>query len=99
MEVGAASLLSILFGSTIAVFGLALLGSRRFPAWLGWLALLGAVGTIGAGVVQAHTGFSALAMMLGMPAGCALLLWAVLAGGSLWRLAPRLEVGASSRGE
>jgi uncharacterized protein DUF4386 len=95
IEIGAASLLSILFGITIAAFGIALLRSRRFPAWLGGLGLVGALGITAAGVVQAHTGFSALAMMLSMPASCVLLFWAILAGLFLWRLAPRLEGEAS----
>lgn len=90
IEIGMASLLSILFGLTIAVFGIAMLRSRRFPAWLGWVGLLGALGTVSAGVVQARTGFSALAMMLSMPASCLLMLWAILVGLFLWRLAPDL---------
>jgi hypothetical protein len=96
IEIGAASLLSILFGITIAVFGIAILCSRRFPAWLGWLGLLGALGIVAAGVVQAYTGFSPLAMMLSMPASCMLLFWAIVAGLFLWRLASRLEAPASS---
>jgi Domain of unknown function (DUF4386) len=99
IEIGAASLLSILFGITIAVFGIALLQSRRFPPWLGWVGLLGALGIIAAGIVQAHTGFSALAMMLSMPASFVLLFWAILVGRSLWRLAPRLNGGASGLSE
>ena len=39
-------------------------------------------------MAQAYTGFSPLAMNLGMPAGCALLLWALVVGGMLWRLPP-----------
>jgi hypothetical protein len=97
IEIGLASLLSVLFGLTISAFGVSMLPGRRFPAWLGWLGLLGGLGTIAAGVVQAYTGFSALSMMLSMPAGCVLLLWAILVGAFLWRLAARLphEKGAA----
>src|SRR5207249_4148902 len=70
IEIGAASLLCILFGITIAVFGIALLHSRRFPSWLGGVGLLGAVGLVTAGIAQAHTGFSGLAIMLSMTASC-----------------------------
>src|SRR5262249_7223698 len=35
VEVGMASLLSVLFGLTISTFGVAMLSSRRFPKWLG----------------------------------------------------------------
>jgi hypothetical protein len=90
IEVGMASLLGVLFGLTIAAFGIAMLLGRRFPMWLGWLGLLGGLGTVAAGVAQAYTGFSPLAMTLGMPAGCLLLLWALVVGAHLWQLAPRL---------
>jgi hypothetical protein len=91
IEVGMASLLSVVFGLTISVFGISMLLGRRFPAWLGWLGLLGGLGTVAAGVAQAYTGFSGLAMALSMPASCVLLVWAVVVGAFLWRLAPELR--------
>jgi hypothetical protein len=93
IEVGMASLLSLLFGLTIVVFGISMLLSRRFPIWLGGVGLLGGIGTVAAGVAQAYTGFSPVSMALSMPAGCLLLLWGVLVGAFLWRLAPRLLDG------
>ena len=93
IEIGLASLLSVLFGLTIAAFGLALLVSRRFPKWLGWLGFVGGLGTVAAGIAQAYTGFSALAMMVSMPASSVLLLWAIAVGVFMWRLAPRLTDG------
>ncbi len=90
VEVGLTSLLSVLFGLTVSAFGISMLLSRRFPTWLGWLGLLGGLGTLKAGIAQAYTGFSPLAMMLSMPAGCVLLLWAIVVGAFLWRLAPLL---------
>ena len=91
VEIGMASLLSVLFGLTLSVFGVAMLRSRQFPGWLGALGLLGGLVTVAAGVAQAYTGFSPLAMNLGMPAGCALLLWALVVGGMLWRLPPDVD--------
>src|SRR2546428_3391599 len=88
VEIGLASLLSVLFGLTVSAFGSSMLLSRRFPTWLGWLGLLGGLGTLAAGIAQAYTGFSALAMMLSMPAGCVLLLWVIVVGAFLWRAAP-----------
>jgi hypothetical protein len=88
IEIGMASLSSVVFGLTIIAFGVSMSLSRRFPRWLGWLGLLGGLGTLAAGVAQAYTGFSALAMLLGMPAGSLLLLWAVGIGACLWRLGP-----------
>jgi hypothetical protein len=90
VEAGLASLLSVLFGLTIAAFGVALLLSRRFPRWLGWLGFVGGLGTVAAGITQAYTGFSALAMTLSIPASSVLLLWAIAVGVFMWRLAPRL---------
>jgi len=90
VEVGMASLLSVLFGLTISAFGVAMLSSRRFPKWLGGLGLVGGLATVAAGIAQAYTGFSPLAMNLSMPASCALLVWALVVGASLWRLAPEL---------
>lgn len=93
VEVGAASLLSVLFGLTTLTFTLAMFRSRRFPVWLASVGLLGALGTIAAGMAQAYTGFSSLAMTLSMPASCVLLAWAMVVGVFLWRLAPALTDG------
>jgi len=91
IEIGMASLLSLLFGLTLSVFGVAMLRSQRFPGWLGALGLLGGLATVAGGVAQAYTGFSPLAMNLSMPASCALLLWALVVGGMLWRLPPDVD--------
>jgi hypothetical protein len=88
IEIGMASLLSVLFGLTIITFGVSMSFSRRFPKWLARLGLLGGLGTLAAGVVQAYTGFSELAMMVGMPANTILLVWAIVVGAHLWPLPP-----------
>ena len=90
IEIGLASLLSVLFGLTVVVFGISMLRSQRFPTWLGWLGCLGGLGTMTAGIVQAHVGFSTLAMTLSMSASAVVLLWAMVLGIRLWRLAPHL---------
>jgi len=95
IEIGMASLLSILFGLTVSVFGISMLTGRRFPAWLGWIGLLGGLATASAGVAQAYTGFSALAMTLSMPAGSVLLVWAIVVGLFLWWLAPASTDGGA----
>ena len=83
IEVGMASLFSLVFGLTAAVFGVILLLGRH--RWLGWWAILGAVGVVGAAVAQAFTGFSELAMNTSMPASVVLLLWIVAVGLRMWR--------------
>src|SRR5438309_325671 len=64
VEIGLASLLSVVAGLTLLAYGVALLLSRRYPRWLGGLGLLGGLGMAAAGAAQAATGFSNLAMTL-----------------------------------
>ena len=91
IEIGLASLLSITTGLTLIAFSFAMLVGARYPRWLGAIALLDGLGMVAAGAAQAATGFSALAMTLSMAASSVLLIWIILAGVLMWRLAPRLE--------
>ena len=93
VEVGVASLLSIVAGATVTTFAVAMLVGRRFPTWVGAIGLLAGLATLAAGVAQAYTGFSALAMLLSMPAGCVVMAWGMIVGVLLWRLAPSLVDG------
>ncbi|PSN20839.1 hypothetical protein C7271_00145 [filamentous cyanobacterium CCP5] len=90
IEIGLASLLSLLSGCTLIIFGVSLVFSSRYPLWLGWLGLLGGLGLVATGAAQASTGFSDLAMTLSMLASSVFLIWAILVGIFMWRLAPRL---------
>jgi hypothetical protein len=85
VEVGLASTLSLLFGLTVTVYGVALLGDHTYPKWVGGLAIMGGVPTTVAGVVMAYTGFSGLAMAIGMPASSLLLVWMLAVGVFMWR--------------
>ena len=89
IEIGLASLLSVVSGFTLTVFGVAIVLDARYPRWLGGIGLLGGLGTVAAGAAQASTGFSGLAMTLSMLASSVLLVWAILAGVLMWRLAPQ----------
>jgi hypothetical protein len=95
IEIGLASLLSVTFGLTATVFGVALLSSARVKRWLGVVALVGGLGTTAAGVVQAYSGFSSTAMLLSMTSSSVLLVWAVCIGVALLRVVP---ASASQRG-
>lgn len=86
VEIGLASLLSLLFGLTLSAYGASLLLSAPARKWLGWLGLAGGLGSAAAGVAQAYTGFSAAAMVLSMGASTFVLLWMLLVGVFLWRL-------------
>lgn len=85
VEVGVSSVMAMLFGLTVTLYGVALLVSSKGSQWLGWLGIVAGSATLVAGVVQAHTGFSDAAMATSMPSGLILLLWAVLAGVFLLR--------------
>jgi hypothetical protein len=95
IEIGLASLLSITTGLTLIAFSFAMLLGARYPRWLGAIALVDGLGMVAAGAAQAATGFSALAMTLSMTASSVLLIWIILAGILMWRLAPRLESEAT----
>ena len=90
IEIGLASLLSLLSGFTLMVFGVSLVCSPRYPLWMGWIGLLGGLGLVATGAAQASTGFSDLAMTLSMVASSVFLIWVILVGMLMWRLAPRL---------
>lgn len=85
VEVGLASMLSLLFGLTASVYGMALLGNRIYPKWLSGLAIAGGVPVMTAGIVMAYTGFSELAMAINMPATSLLLIWMCIIGVFMWR--------------
>jgi hypothetical protein len=89
IEIGLASLLSVLFGFTAVVFSAAILLGDRYPAWFGAAALLSGLGMLTAGMAMALTGFSGLAMMLSMLGSSVFLLWIIFAGLLMWRLAAR----------
>jgi len=52
-----ASLFNLVFAAaTFILFGLAVALGDAYPRWLGWVAVLAGVGSIGAGLIQASTG-------------------------------------------
>ncbi len=85
IEIGLASMLSLAWGLTATMYGVALLGDERYPKWFAGVAIVGGVPTMVAGVVMAYTGFSGLAMAINMPANLLLLLWMLALGGFMWR--------------
>jgi hypothetical protein len=85
VEIGLASVSSLLFGVTVAVYGIAFLLDGRAAKWIGALAILGGAAMALAGVAMAYTGFSELAMLLNMPASLLLIAWLVAVGMIGWR--------------
>jgi hypothetical protein len=84
VEIGLASMSSILFGLTVTVYGIALVSDQRFPQRLGILALASGVPTAIAGIVIAYTGFSDVSMLISMPASLLLIVWVVVLGVNVW---------------
>ncbi len=85
VEVGLASISSLVFGLTIVIYGVAFLADGRAAKWVGGLALLGGAAMALAGIAIAYTGFSELAMLLNMPASLLLIVWLVAVGMIGWR--------------
>ncbi len=85
VEIGLASLVSLLLGLTVTVYGAALLVDNAYPKWMAGLAIVGGVPTMVAGVVMAYTGFSTVAMAINMPSGSLLLVWMLALGVFMWR--------------
>ena len=85
IEVGLASIMSLLFGLTVCVYGVAVIIDRSFVTWMGWLAIIGGVPTAIGGVVIAYTGFSELTMAINMPSSSLILIWMIVLGVLFWR--------------
>jgi hypothetical protein len=86
IEIGLASIASLLFGLTAALYGVAILIDSRFPKWLGFVAIAGGIPTAISGVVIAYTGFSGLEMAIIMPSNILILVWMVAMGVYAWRM-------------
>jgi hypothetical protein len=84
----------VFFGAAFACFGIAIATSRRYPAWFGWIAVLGAAGAALAALMQiAASGEVQAAETLFLASSVLLTLWVFALGVAMWR-AP--EVGFQS---
>ena len=85
VEAGLASMMSLLFGATFVLYGIAVLTQPHFRSRLAWLGVIGGAGLLANGTVMAYTGFSSLAMNIGMASTATLLLWLADLAIALWR--------------
>ncbi|MFP6654751.1 MAG: hypothetical protein VCB25_03940 [Myxococcota bacterium] len=85
IEIGLASMLSLVLGFTITLYSLAVVRDETFPNWFAGLGIAGSVPTIISGIVIATTGFSGLAMAINMPTNFVLLLWMLALARLMWR--------------
>jgi hypothetical protein len=97
IEVALTSVFTLSLGLTLCVFALAMLFSRRYPAWLGATGILGGLATVAVGLEQASGGFSPLSLNLFMVVGPVDLAWVCITGVLMWRLAPRLAGDATAQ--
>jgi len=87
VEVGLASVMGALFGLTVLLHGMALMLSPVAPSWLGLFGALAGLATLISSIVQAHTGFSDVAMATTMPSSLLILVWSICVGIFLLRTA------------
>ncbi len=92
IEVGLASMFSMLIGLTIVLYGVSIVISDLLSSWLGWIAIFGGGAIVIAGVMYAYTGFSRVAMSVSMPASLLLLLWLIVLGASMWRVSNKSDI-------
>jgi hypothetical protein len=85
IEVGLASMLSLSFGLTAILYGVALIGAGIYPKWFAALAMASGISTIASGVVMAYSGFSGLSMAINMLASAIFLVWMLTLGVLMWR--------------
>jgi len=76
----------VFFGVAFACFGVAVIASRRFPAWFGWIAVVGAGGSAVAGLLQiAANGEVQAAETTLLVSTLLLTLWTLALGVWMWR--------------
>jgi len=80
IEIGLASIATILTGITVCVYGISLVVDRTRPKWLGLLGIIDGGLLMASGIATAYTGFSGTAMTLSMPSSTLLLAWVILLG-------------------
>ena len=82
----------VFFGVTFACFGGAIIASRRFSGWFGWIALVGAGGSAIAALLQiAANGEVQAAESIFLASSIMLTVWTLAVGVRLWR-GPALDV-------
>ncbi|NIX77187.1 hypothetical protein [Microvirga terricola] len=87
IEIGLASMNSLLLGFMAAIVGTAVAIDGRLPRWTGLIGIAGGIATTASGIVIAYTGFSAPAMAIGMPANLALMAWLIALAVLSWKRA------------
>ena len=85
IEVGFASLMAAFFGLTVMLYGVALMLSPLGSNLLAIFGVVAGAATLVSGIVQAHAGFSDIAMSMSMPSTLLVLIWSICIGVFLLR--------------
>ena len=80
------------------LYGIGLLVDARRATLLGWLGVVGGTATTMSGVMEAHVGFTDLAMRISLSGSLLLVVWAVLVGVSLVRSSRATSIETGSPG-
>lgn len=84
----------VFFGATFVSFGAAVVASRRFPAWYGWVAIVGGAGSAIAALIQiAAGGEEQVAESMFLASSVLLTGWVFLIGLRMWRSEPGTVAG------
>jgi hypothetical protein len=84
IEIGLASMFSLLLGAVLFLFGIAQIVEGRFPKWLGIILAIYGLTSVIAGYAMAVDGFSNLVMNINMPASVLLLVWSIAIAYFCW---------------
>ncbi len=85
LGMGLTSVVGVLFGITVLIYGASIVQSNVLPKWLGWFAVLAGLGTAVGGMAMAHTDLSWLAAGIGLPSQLLVMLWLLFVGSLMWR--------------
>ncbi len=78
----------VLFGVTYILFGLAVALGEGYPRWLGWVAVVTAIGLVLVGVSESFTGYSNLTTNILFPIlAFVITVWVLVIGILMWRKA------------
>ena len=89
IEIALASMVSLSFGTTILIIGVACYLSKLYSRWFAYLGIITGCGIAASGFSIALSGFSATSMKLGMPSSILLMFWLILLGALLLKISNR----------
>jgi hypothetical protein len=85
IEKGLSAFFHLNNGTALFAFGVAVLTGRTYARWLGVLGVAAGAGTVGGGVIAAHTGFSSASAAVLQPSALLAAAFLVALSISMWR--------------